>query len=159
MPITPFHFGPGALIKSGWLRMSFAAFCIVNVMIDVESGWHLVNHEYPVHTHLHCWLGATLLIPLASAVTWIAIAIAAHWNPKIHRASGLHCLAGAALGAWTHIIFDSVMHYDMRPLAPWSNNNGLFAIVPLAALHWFCLLCGCVGVLVWFVRRRNKLVM
>ena len=39
MPITPFHFGPGAALHVLAPRhVSFLAFCAANVVIDVKHG-------------------------------------------------------------------------------------------------------------------------
>lgn len=45
-----------------------------------------------------------------------------------------------ALGAWSHIVFDSIMHADMRPLAPFSDVKALYGLVSIEVLQW-----GCVG--------------
>jgi hypothetical protein len=61
MPITPFHFGPGALLHAMAPRhVSFIAFCAANVLIDVESLYNLVNQRHPVHAFFHTYAGATL---------------------------------------------------------------------------------------------------
>ena len=52
---------------------------------------------------------------------------------------------GAALGAYSHVVLDSVMHRDIRPLAPASMENVLLGIISLSALHWWCIALGIVG--------------
>lgn len=59
---------------------------------------------------------------------------------------------GAAWGGYSHIVFDSIMHSDIRPLAPFSDNNALFRVIPLNALHWLCLGAGLVGLVVLGLR-------
>ena len=50
MPATPFHLGPGLLIKAAAPRQfSMAAYSLAQVVIDVESGYYLLRGEYPVH--------------------------------------------------------------------------------------------------------------
>jgi hypothetical protein len=53
------------------------------------------------------------------------------------------------------VALDSVMHHDIRPLAPFSATNGLLGTVPLGWLHMACLALGVVGAMVvavrWFV--------
>lgn len=42
MPVTPFHFGPGALLHATAPRhVSFLAFCGANVLIDLEPLYYL----------------------------------------------------------------------------------------------------------------------
>jgi len=62
------------------------------------------------------------------------------------------------VGTYSHVALDSLMHADMRPLAPWSNSNGLLQLVSLGALHLACVLSGLAGVLLMlalFARRRT----
>ena len=62
MPITPFHFGPGILIKSAAPRkISWAMFALANVAIDLEPIVYFVLTGDPAHRHLHTYLGAGLL--------------------------------------------------------------------------------------------------
>ena len=60
---------------------------------------------------------------------------------------------GAYLGAYSHILLDSVMHSDIRPLAPFSDAKPLYRAVILGELHESCLLAGAVAILVLAVRR------
>ena len=48
----------------------------------------------------------------------------------------------------SHVILDSIMHYDMTPFAPFSEGNGLLNIISLQSLHLFCVITGVVG-LIW----------
>jgi len=59
---------------------------------------------------------------------------------------------GALLGAWSHVLLDSVMHADIQPLQPLSAANGLLGLVPLSALHWGCLACGVVAMAIAGIR-------
>ena len=156
MPVTPFHFGPGLLLKSTGLALSMWAFMAANVMIDVESGWHLLHHHYPVHRFCHTALGATLLIAPAAAVTWLTFAVLARWVATLPRATFAACLAGAALGAWTHVALDAVMHDDVRPLAPWSNANPLLDALSLLELQQLCLASGLLGLVLIGMRTLRR---
>lgn len=62
MPITPFHFGPGLLIKSvTGKHFSWLAFVLANILIDLEPiGFFLFTGE-PVHPYLHTYIGALAL--------------------------------------------------------------------------------------------------
>jgi membrane-bound metal-dependent hydrolase YbcI (DUF457 family) len=63
---------------------------------------------------------------------------------------------GAVLGAYSHLVFDSVMHSDIRPLSPFSQSNGLLHYVSLSELHLFCVAAGVVGLIVLAVREAMK---
>src|SRR3954465_12044111 len=50
MPVTPFHLGPGLLVKAAVPRQfSMAAYTLAQAVIDIESGYHLLHNDYPVH--------------------------------------------------------------------------------------------------------------
>jgi hypothetical protein len=157
MPITPFHFGPGALLQSVAPRhVSFLSFCAANVLIDLESLYNLVYRQHPVHAFFHTYVGATLVVAavvlLFVVCSWFARRF---WLPNIVSWRSLtikQVLVGAALGAYTHIVLDSVMHQDIQPLAPFSSSNQLLGVIPLGVLHVACLTLGLVGLLVVAIR-------
>jgi len=157
MPITPFHFGPGALLHAAAPRqISFLAFCAANVIIDLESLYNLVQQRQPVHAFLHTYVGATLVVA-ATALLFLACRrfAAIYGLPDLLSWPGLkirQVLAGAALGAYTHIVLDSVMHQDIQPLMPFSPGNPLLGAVALGTLHQACIGLGLVGLLVIAVR-------
>jgi hypothetical protein len=159
MPVTPFHFGPGALVHALAPRhVSFLAFCAVNVLIDIESLYNLVTWRYPVHAFLHTYVGASLVAAAAvAALAGIRRLAAGLSLPDWLHSQGptLRQVAlGAAAGSYSHVALDSVMHADIRPLAPFSGANPLLGAVSLGVLHWSCLVAGAAAVLVLGARRR-----
>ena len=60
---------------------------------------------------------------------------------------------GAASGAYSHVVLDSVMHGDMQPLAPFASTNALLGVVSLRTLHLSCLVLGALGLVRVAVRR------
>jgi hypothetical protein len=54
---------------------------------------------------------------------------------------------GAFLGAYSHVAIDSLMHEDMRPLAPLSEAGRLTGIIALDMLHLLCVATGIAGLL------------
>lgn len=157
MPITPFHFGLGAALHAAApRRISFLSFCVANVLIDVESLVNLIQHRHPVHAFLHSYVGAALMVSatlaLFLALRWFA---ARFWLPNLLRWQDLTPRAvaiGAALGAFSHIVFDSIMHADMRPLQPFSDANALLGMLSLVELHLLCLGLAVLGVAVLCLR-------
>jgi membrane-bound metal-dependent hydrolase YbcI (DUF457 family) len=158
MPITPFHFGPGALLHAMAPRhVSFIAFCAANVLIDVESLYNLVNHRHPVHAFFHTYAGATLAA-LACIGAFVALRKLARTLPLPNlfawqQLSLRQVAIGAALGAWSHVALDSLMHADIAPLAPITSENALLGAVGLGVLHGSCLLAGLAGLAVLGVRK------
>jgi hypothetical protein len=159
VPITPFHFGPGAVLHAVAPRqVSFLAFCAANVFIDCESLYNLVQRNYPVHTFFHTYVGATLMAVFVVLLFMAARRLADRWPlPDLFRWKSLSVQAvtlGAMLGAWSHVLLDSIMHADIRPLAPFSSSNAFLHRVSLDTLHFACLGLGALGTLVVLLRSR-----
>ena len=52
---------------------------------------------------------------------------------------------GALMGAGSHLVLDSFMHWDVRILAPFGDTNILFGLLEWDALNWMCLGAGVIG--------------
>jgi hypothetical protein len=159
VPFTPFHFGPGAALKAVAPRhFSFTVFAFTNVAIDVEPLVYLMADDYPVHRLFHTYAGATLAAVVCALAgrpvcSWAIRA----WNGRLSEAQArrlaldprigaLPAAIGAAAGAWSHVLLDSLMHADMRPLAPFSDGGGMSHLVTFAQIQGFCILSGALGV-------------
>jgi hypothetical protein len=161
MPVTPFHFGAGGLLTALTRgRVSFLCFCASNVLIDVESFYNLVTMQPRVHTHMHTYLGATLAALAVVAGYHACRRVVRHlpdsrWTSWRHLTIGA-VVWGALLGAWSHVLLDSIMHADITPLAPFSDANALHRAVDLRTLHVFCVFAGVVGVVWLLVRSKTS---
>jgi hypothetical protein len=161
MPITPFHFGPGALFKCAAPgRVSWTVFALANVLIDLEPiGLFLLTGE-PVHPWLHTPPGAIAVAVTAATLgrrpcewflgwwnrqlspaqaRWLAVPV------QINRAAAW---AGAFLGTISHILLDAVMHVDVRPFWPLHPGNPMQGWITVEALQWACVAAGVLGVAV-----------
>ena len=161
MPITPFHFGPGAAVHAiAPKHISFLAFCSANVLIDIEPLYYMLTGQYPLHRFFHTYIGATIIM-LATALTFfIALKLASRVRvPNLLQWQSLKPLAiwlGAATGSYSHIVFDSVMHTDIAPLSPFSKTNVLYQLIPLGELHLFCLFSAFLGLVILGIRQLLK---
>lgn len=161
MPVTPFHFGLGAALKAVAPRhVSFLSFAAVNVFIDVESVYNLMHARFPVHAFFHTYLGAPLMagftVLLFLLARWCArrfyLPNFYHWQ----QLTLLQVSIGALLGALSHVVFDSIMHADIRPLHPYSDENVLYEIFPLIYLHLLCVFLGVLGLIGVYVRKADE---
>ena len=169
MPFTPFHFGPGALIKAYAPRhVSFTVFVFSQVLIDIEPLYYMMQGEYPIHRFFHSYLGATLIVIAAyifgRPVCGLALAImkkqlqfsTTSFIAASRTIQHLPALTGAAIGAYSHVLLDSIMHSDIRPFAPFFEYNYLFLAISVAELHVFCTVAGLLGALVLGFRWLEK---
>jgi hypothetical protein len=161
MPITHFHFGPGAAMHAiAPKHVSFLAFCAANILIDIEPLYYMVTGQYPLHRFFHTYIGATIVTVLTALIFFVVLKLASHITlPNLLQWQSLSPLPiwlGAAIGSYSHIVFDSVMHSDIAPLAPFSNTNVLYQLVPLAELHLFCLLAAVLGLVILVIRKLIK---
>ncbi len=170
MPITPFHFGPAATVKAVTPRyFSFVAFGLTQVVIDLEPIFYMSQGAWPIHRFLHTYLGATAIAlvvafagkPLCESIlrlwNWRLSASQRAWmgvNPTIAFPAAL---TGALFGACSHVLLDSIMHSDIRPLAPFSNDNALLRLIPIDYLHLLTVIFGVFGgavLLLQLIRRK-----
>src|SRR5882724_3951070 len=158
MPVTPFHFGPGATIHAlAPQYVSFLSFCAANVLMDVEPLYYMLTNQYPLHRFFHTYVGASLITAATVGLFWVVRQLASPLSlPNFFQWQSLKLRAvvlGAAAGAYSHIVLDSVMHSDMTPFAPFGNANPFLRAVPLGTLHWFCVGAGFLGAGILWMRR------
>jgi hypothetical protein len=158
MPITPFHFGPGAAVHAvAPKQVSFLAFCSANVLIDIEPLYYMLTHQERLHRFFHTYVGASVVALVTFALfllcRWFASRL---WLPNLFQWQSLGLLAvglGAAIGTYSHIVLDRVMHTNITPFAPFSEAYPLFRAISLSALHWFCLGSGVAALVVLGIRK------
>jgi hypothetical protein len=161
MPITPFHFGPGALLRAiAPRRVSFIAFCAANGVVDLEPAYYMFTGQFPLHRFMHTLTGATVgwLVVLAAFVSmrrldrWLRLPDLFQWKAL----APLSVAIGAALGTYSHLLLDGIMHGDMFPFAPISDSNPLLGAISLEALHASCVAAGAAGLALLWLRQRRR---
>jgi len=154
MPFTPFHFGPGLLVKGiAPRRFSWTTFVATQVVIDCETLYHMVHRQYPVHRGMHTFIGATLAGLVTAGVIigirWLATGLIRRmkgWAPSVRSEYSIRgIVAGGVIGGVSHPLLDGMMHPDVRPFAPWTDANPLLRSVDLMALHTGCIVAGIIG--------------
>ena len=166
MPVTPFHFGPGALIKSFAPRhFSLSVFALSQGLIDLEPAYYWLRDQDPWHRFFHTYAGAAVIALISLFVgKWLCPWFLRWWNRQLSAAqarwlevraeiSWVGAASGAIIGAYSHVFLDSIMHADMRPLAPFADSNALHGVISIDSLYAACFLAGVVGVLVMLVAR------
>ena len=159
MPITPFHFGPGALLAAlAPGAVSWTVFALANVLIDLEPITLFFLTGDPAHPWLHTPPGA-----LGVAILTVLLgrrpceAFLRGWNTRLSPAqarwlavdpviTAVQAWTGAVLGTSTHILLDAVMHVDVRPFWPFLAGNPLQAVLGMDFLHGACVAAGVAGI-------------
>lgn len=164
MPLTPYHFGVGLLIKSAApKRISFIAFVASNVIIDFETLYYLLNHEYPIHRTLHTFTGGFfvgiiigLLIYLFGRIIYRLLADQKDsllQQPEIKSEFLiLSTLIGGVIGGMSHSLLDGIMHRDVFPFLPFSSSQILLRLINLPVLHSACIWSGIIGIVILILR-------
>jgi membrane-bound metal-dependent hydrolase YbcI (DUF457 family) len=70
--------------------------------------------------------------------------------------SSLGVFVGGLAGGLSHPFLDGIMHPDVRPFMPWSDQNPFLGLIGVGRLHLACVaaaLFGAVCVTLWRVRR------
>lgn len=151
MPITPLHFGPATVAKAlAPKHFSFFVFGLTQLAMDAEPAFYLAQGVWPVHRFFHTYLGATVVAVVAGAAGRpLAGLLARLWNRRLAPAQRkwlwvdpriplTAAVSGALFGAYSHVFLDSIIHTDLRPLAPWSDRNGLLNLVSVGLLNLSC---------------------
>lgn len=161
MPFTPFHFGSGTAIHAvAPKHVSFLAFCSANVLIDIEPLYYMVTGKYPLHRFFHTYIGATIIMVATMLIFFAALKLALRVKlPNLFQWQNLNSSPiwlSAAVGSYSHIVFDSVMHSDIIPLSPFSETNILYQFVSLGELHLFCVFSALSDLVILGIRRLLK---
>jgi membrane-bound metal-dependent hydrolase YbcI (DUF457 family) len=160
MPFTPFHFGPGVILKGlGPRWISLTAFVGAQVAIDVESGYHLFRGDWPVHRIAHTLPVATFIGLVVGVGVYLG-------GRRLSGPPGLEgrpdlaatpAVLGGLLGGLSHPMLDGIMHTDIRPLSPFTASNPFLGAVDLDTLHLSCIASGLFGAAIlgvrWVARR------
>ena len=149
MPFTPFHFGPGFLIKGlAPRKFSLTAFILSQILIDIETAANIYLSKPRLHTFFHTYLGSLLVGALSTLIAFMFYKIfykSFYKNPTQDPPSLRVIAISSFIGVWSHVVLDSIMHLDMTPFAPVTDSNPMLELVSLLHLHLGCVLTGVVG--------------
>ena len=153
MPFTPLHMGPGLLIKA-LLQGSFSlmVFGWAQIVMDIQPLLVLLSGAGHLHGFTHTYIGAALLA-VFSAVTGkylAAFGLRLIGHPEFLPISWAVACVSAAIGTFSHVLLDSVMHADVEPFWPFTVYNGLLSLISIEALRWVCLGSGLLGAVLYF---------
>ncbi|PUA96119.1 hypothetical protein C8C99_0925 [Acidovorax sp. 107] len=158
MPFTPIHLGPGLAFKAfGGRHFSFMVFGGSQVLMDIEPLIGILQNKTILHGYTHTLLGALVIGTIGGIVgrptsSYLLRLLAIPHPPFTWAAS----FVGAYIGTLSHVLLDSIMHFDMSPWWPIVSGNQLQTVLSIDQLHIACLIAGIVGGIVVAVRIKNR---
>ncbi len=165
MPFTPFHMGPGILLKALFQgSFSLMVFGWAQIVMDIQPLFVLIIGEGHLHGFSHTYIGATLLALFSalsgkylSEIGLTLFKLSSKDNPL--KISWRVAVLSAFIGTYSHVLLDSIMHGDVQPFYPVSGNNTLLGLVSVPQLHQFCIYSALVGAVIFytilFVRKKT----
>ncbi len=155
MPFTPIHMGPGIFIKA-ILQGSFSLmiFGWAQIIMDIQPLIVLLSGNGHLHGFSHTYIGATLLAFFSALsgkpLSELGLKILGISKQKIISISWLVAISSAFIGTYSHVLLDSMMHFDLQPFYPLHTVNDLQGIFSIKALHQFCLYSGILGAIIYY---------
>jgi Domain of unknown function (DUF4184) len=172
VPFTPFHMGPGCVVKAlAGGSFSLAVFGFAQVAMDVEPLVRMLRGDAVIHGFSHTYLGATFVAIFSLLVGRpICQLLLNCWRPDgnsgfLNWLRGARvitwpaAITGAFIGTYSHVLLDSLMHSDMQPFSPFEEGNPTQGLVSFVAMHVVCAgagVLGLVGLVVTYKLRANR---
>jgi membrane-bound metal-dependent hydrolase YbcI (DUF457 family) len=158
MPLTPFHLGPALLLGLFFLNyIDLPTFLIANVIVDLEPLFIILfNLNLTHHQFLHSFLGGTIVALFLSGAMYKIRGILSpllsffklQQNPTFWS-----ILITSITGIYTHILLDSTVHRDIRPLYPLDVNPFLNSdLLSVLSVYMFCILSLIGGIIFYALR-------
>jgi hypothetical protein len=146
---------------------SWSVFTLTNIIIDTEVIYYILTIGEASHKFFHTFFGSTIVATFC-AILGIPICekVLEYWNKNLQNEKSLSKLkwlatgtkitilssvSGAFVGAYSHILLDSFMHIDVKPL-----GNNLRGIISIDTLHLSCVALFLIGVVIYFLKRKSK---
>lgn len=148
--------GPGILVKA-ILQGSFSlmVFGWAQIVMDLQPLFVLVTGNGHLHGFSHTYVGAGLLAVLSalsgkylSEVGLKILGISKKGNPI--KVSWWVSFLSAFIGTYSHVVLDSIMHSDVEPYYPLSQENGLLGLITALQLHQLCIYSALVGAIIYY---------
>jgi hypothetical protein len=165
MPFTPFHIVAGASVKSiAPKHFSWSVFTLTNILMDCEPLYYFFTTGELSHKFFHTIIGASLIAIVCATMGKPLCEFSLKlWNSGLEpddkkwlgsemKISNLSAWIGAVIGAYSHLLLDSIMHQDMHPFHPFNETNPLLEIISLAHLHILCASLLVIGGVIYWIK-------
>ena len=161
MPFTPVHMGPGIFLKALFGgSFSLMIFGWTQIVVDLQPLYVLFKGEGHLHGFSHTYLGATLLAVVAAMTgKWLSEFFLWRMGLNLGRRLKLSWIVvffSAFIGSYSHVFLDSIMHADVRPFFPVSEQNPFLQFISTGMLHIVSLVFGMVGAVLYFIHLKHQ---
>ena len=166
MPFTPFHIAAGASVKAiAPKHFSWSVFTLTNILIDCEPLYYHFTEGMLSHKFFHSIIGASIVVVICAT---LGKPLCEHglklWNnslaPEDNKWLGsgieinhLSAWIAAIIGAYSHLVLDSIMHVDIKPLVPFTDENQLLGVIDITNLYLICIGLLVVGAVIYFFKK------
>ncbi|MCD6095082.1 MAG: hypothetical protein J7J99_00790 [Thermoprotei archaeon] len=130
MPFTPLHLGPALTI--GYIvrkRIHWPTFILANIIVDIEPllVFALGISNYPLHGYLHTFISSLIVGSLLGYIMYKTDKVFRLSFEKLALVNGeigsLRDYVIAGVTGWAiHVVLDSPLYSDIRPLYPLQYN-------------------------------------
>ena len=165
----PLHMGPGILIKA-LLQGNFSlmVFGWAQIVMDIQPLFVLITGDGHLHGFSHTYIGATLLAIFSalsgkylSEIGLKILGLSDKSNPV--NIAWWVAFVSAFIGTYSHVVLDSIMHSDVEPFYPLSQENSLYGLITVDELHQLCLFSALVGAIIYYsvlyvTKRRDRAI-
>lgn len=158
MPLTPFHLGPTLLVGLIFSKhINIVAILLACVAIDIRTIYCFFLSDCQLHGPLHTYLGATLFAFGIFLIVFYSKNKLSIITDKLHieqTYSKKSIIIGSLIGAWSHVFFDSFMHFDIAPLWPIMENPFL-GIIDNSTNYNLAIICFVIGIMIFGYKIRK----
>ena len=158
MPFTPLHLGPALAI--GYIvrkRVHWPTFILANIIVDIEPLLVLVlgMMSYPLHGYLHTFISSLIMGSFLGYIMYKVDKVFRLFFKRLAlvdgKADNLGGYVIAGVTGWAiHVILDSPLYSDIRPLYPLQYNplyNPSLQRIP----YGLCSILLIIGIIVYLV--------
>jgi hypothetical protein len=161
MPFTPYHFGPSATIGLPLEKhLDVPAFVLANVAVDVEPLIvMLFNLNYPLHGYCHTLLIGAVVGILAGVLLFMFRPVTSFFMNMIrleYKTTLLKAVLSSIFSVWFHVILDSFIYSDIRPLFP-SSANPLYGLLSSSTLYALCAVMFIPAIVIYLIKVMPKI--
>jgi len=158
MPFTPFHLGPALFF--GMLLFAFIdfpTFLTANVIVDLEPFLVVfLGLDYPLHGFFHSFAGGTII---AIFLAFLMFRFSGIFSGVMkffrleQEVSLKRVMTTSLAGVYFHILLDSPLYPDIKPLYPLDVNPFFSSDMVISIyIYMFCIFSLLAGTMIYVIR-------